>query len=75
MDSYTVQYSARVRGCSGVPTLNRLQADISRNERSFVINNLEEDSDVSVTLRAVNIRGTNSAAFNTRTTTASMCMS
>ena len=73
MDSYTVQYSASVRGCTGVQPTQGGPITISGTSTMFTIPNLEEDSDVSGTVSAVNIRGTTPATFNTRTTSASMC--
>ena len=70
MDSYTLQWTATVRGCGiqsqGGPTTR------SNSERSFVISDLEEDSDVSGIVRATNSGGSDSASFNTSTLTASM---
>ncbi len=71
MDSYTVQYSASVRGCSLPLQTGGLTS--TGTQRSIAINGLEEDSDVSVTITAVNIRGSTSASvFTTSTTTAGM---
>ena len=71
VDSYTVQYSASVRGCNvqsqGGPI------SINSTQRNFTITGLEEDSDVSVIITAVNIRGSTSApVFTTSTTIAGM---
>ena len=69
VDSYTVQWNATVRGCGtqsqGGPTSTGTQ-------RSFVISNLEEDSDVSGTVSSNNPGGSVSASFSTSTLTASM---
>ena len=69
MDSYILQWTATVRGCGiqsqGGPTTR------SGSERSFVISNLEEDSTLSVTITALNIRGSASVAYNTNTYIAS----
>ena len=68
VDRYTVQYSAHVRGCNisyqGGPTS-------IGTPRSYTINGLGEDSDVNVTITAINIRGRASAIVATDTTTAS----
>ncbi len=71
MDSYTVQYSASVRGCSDVPPTQGSPMTISSTLRRFEIINLKEDSEVSGTIAAVNIRETASAPFTTSTLTAS----
>ena len=71
VDSYAVQYSASVRGCSDVPILSDMTIGITM--RSHTITSLNESSDVSGTITAVNIRGSTSATFTTNTFTASMC--
>ena len=70
MDSYTVQWTATVRGCNTQPQSGTTTR--SRSDRSFVISDLEEDSDVSGTVRANNPGGSVSASFSTSTLTASM---
>ena len=69
MDSYTVQYSARVRGCSGVPPTQGGPI-INSTLRMFTITGLEEDSEVSGTITAINMHGRMVAEFITTTTTA-----
>ncbi len=71
VDSYTVQYSASVRGCNP-PSQKSGNTSINSTLRNFTITGLEEDSDVSVTIAAVNIRGSNSALVTTNTLTASI---
>ncbi len=71
VDSYTVQYNASVRGCNP-PSQKIGNTSINGTLRMFEITNLEEDSDVSVTIMAVNIRGSSSAMVTTNTLTASM---
>ena len=70
MDSYTVQWIATVRGCTTQPQSGTTTR--SSSERSFVISDLEEDSDVSVAVSANNPGGSVSASFSTSTLTASM---
>ena len=70
MDSYTVQWTATVRGCTTQPQSGNTIR--SSNERSFVISDLEEDGYVSGTVRANNPGGSVSASFSTSTLTASM---
>ncbi len=69
VDSYTVQYNASVRNCS-VELVGPMT--ISSTVRRFEITNLKEDSEVSVIITAINIRGSNSTLVNTNTLTASM---
>ena len=75
MDDYTVQYNASIRDCKSVPSLTTGSSTIGREERMFEITDLEENSDVSVTLAAVNIVGSSSASVTTTTHTVSMHMS
>ena len=70
MESYSVQYTATVRGCN-LPSQSRT-ITIDSTERSFPISRLEENSDVSGSVAAVNIRGRNTASFSTNTFTASV---
>ena len=70
MDSYTVQYSASVRGCNVQPQTGGPTS--TGTQRSYTITGLQEDSDVTVTVSAVNIRGTASTMVTTSTLTASM---
>ena len=70
MDGYTVQWTATVRGC-GIQSQGG-PIPRSSSERSFVISDLEEDSDVSGSVRANNPGGSVSDSFNTSTLTASM---
>ena len=72
MEDYTVQYSASVRGCSDVPPAERVPMTISGTLRRFEITNLEEDSEVSGNITAINIRGRMLASFTTSTLTTSM---
>ena len=68
MDSYTVQYSATVKGCNirshGGPT------STGGTQRSYTITGLQEDSDVTVTVTAINIGGSSSRTLQTSTTIA-----
>ena len=70
VDSYTVQYSASVRGCSDVPPTQGGPTTISSTLRMYEITNLKEDSDISGTIAAVT-GGSASTSFTTSTLTAS----
>ena len=48
MDSYTIQYSVRVRSCSDASLTRFGPFSISSTLRTYEITNLEEDSDISV---------------------------
>ena len=69
VDSYTVEYRATVRGYGiqsrGGPTSTGTQT-------TFTINGLQEDSDVTVTVTASNIRGSSLKTIQTSTTTTGM---
>lgn len=71
MDNYTVQYSAHVLNCSDEAPTQSGMMTINSNMRIYEITNLEEESDVSITITAINIRGNSTAAFTTTTLGAS----
>ena len=68
VDSYTVQYSARVRNCDQQSSFGPIPFNAS--QRSYRISGLEEDSTVTGTLTAINIRGRTERGFSTTTITA-----
>lgn len=70
MDSYTVEYTATVRGCSEILEQHESQT-LSRASTSLEITGLEEDSTVTGTVAAVNIIGMAVGIFTTNTLTAS----
>ena len=72
MDSYSVEYTATVKRCNR-PSQSRTMT-IDSTERSFPIKGLEEDSIVSGSVTAVNIRGRRPASFSTGTFTASVLL-
>ncbi len=62
-------YSASVRGCN---VQSQTGGPTPTSSRSFTINDLEEDSIVSVIITAVNNRGSTPAVITTSTTIAGM---
>ena len=51
VDSYTVSYTYTIRRCGSGPISDSVEIN-NRNARSVMLNNLEEDSDYSITLTA-----------------------
>ena len=72
VDSYTVQYSASVRGCSDVPVMMNTMT-LGSTTTMFEITGLEEDGIIMGTVDAVNIGGSVSAEFTINTNSASRC--
>ena len=70
VDSYTLQYRVTVRGCG--PPSQTISQSFTSEQRNDVINSLQEGSDVSGSISAVNIRGSTSATFATSTDTTRM---
>ena len=66
MESYTVQYSAGMSGCTS-SSRNGTIIDIVSTRRTFEITDLEEGSDIMGTVTAINRGGRSQTPFTTMT--------
>ena len=56
VDNYTVSYTYTIRQC-GLGPMSKIEEISDGNARSFNLNDLEEDSDYTITLTAINSAG------------------
>ena len=71
VDSYTLEYSASVIGCSDVQPREG-NVTINGSQTRFDISNLQDNSNVLGTVSAVNNEGSRSASFSVRIPPAGM---
>ena len=70
VDSYTVSYTYAIRRCGSGPVSGREEIS-DGNARSFILTDLEEDSDYTISLTAISAAGQlNSNQISTTTATA-----